>query len=157
MPIVIIALKDVHPYISFRGLEIVDNFATGHQENSSDYLVKTRVGIVVFVDHNMRVIVYWNLQGSQDHDFNIYIHARPGYAYTEENTKCRAFVGRQLKNTIQVRIIIFFANGHSLVYRKVIRIRVFILSWAIITTCFPNFIFVCGDLDFCATYRLLGY
>ena len=59
----------------------------------------------MFVDHSMGMIPYWNSQGSEDHDFNIYIHARPGYAYTEENTECRAFVNRQLEGTIKVPYI----------------------------------------------------
>lgn len=55
-----------------------------------------------YVEHRVRTIVFWNLQGAREHEFNIYIHARPGYSYTARNTKCKHFIDRQLKNPIQV-------------------------------------------------------
>ena len=69
------------------------------------------------VEHNTGTLVGSNLQGSREHEFNIYLHARPGYSYTEENTKCRFFVNRQLKNSIQVQLMeTLFENQHGLVY-----------------------------------------
>ncbi len=43
-----------------------------------------------------------NQQESQKHKYSVYIHARPGYVYTTENTQCRSFLNRQLKNSVQV-------------------------------------------------------
>jgi len=41
-------------------------------------------------------------EGSQEHEYSIYIHTKPGYVYTKETTKCDAFLDRQLKNSIPV-------------------------------------------------------
>jgi hypothetical protein len=51
-----------------------------------------------------------NQQESQKHKYSVYIHARPGYVYTTENTQCRSFLNRQLKNSVQV-CTIFLVSG----------------------------------------------
>jgi hypothetical protein len=48
----------------------------------------------------------WGFQGSQEHEYSIYIHTKPGYVYTKETTKCDAFLDRQLKNSIPVHDVI---------------------------------------------------
>lgn len=65
---------------------------------------KPKLAFLFLARHVMPLDILWEhfFEGSQDHDFSIFIHARPGYVYTEENTKCRAFVNRQLEDSIQV-------------------------------------------------------
>lgn len=43
--------------------------------------------------------LFW--QGSNS-EHSVYIHARPGFVYTQDNTKCPSFVNRQLNNSILV-------------------------------------------------------
>ena len=99
----------------------------------------------VAFEHNMRIIVCWNLQGSLGHEFNIYLHARPGYSYTKQNTKCRFFVNRQLNNSIQVQFIADYLRTIMVWYATITSYssyqnRVCRLSQAAIITDFQRFL-----------------
>jgi hypothetical protein len=41
-------------------------------------------------------------QGAGEDEYTVYIHARPGFVYTKNNTKCSAFINRQLKKPVLV-------------------------------------------------------
>lgn len=41
-------------------------------------------------------------QGAGGDEYTVYIHARPGFVYTKNNTKCSAFINRQLKKPVLV-------------------------------------------------------
>lgn len=66
--------------------------------------LKPKLAFLFLARHVMPLDILWEhfFQGSRENEFNIYIHARPGNTYTKENTKCRFFINRQLKNSIQV-------------------------------------------------------
>lgn len=84
------------------GLQIVE--VSLHATNKTRKIIQSKreLKLTRLFSIKMRNIVYWNSQGSGEHEFTIYIHARPGYSYTDKNTKCHYFVDRQLKNSIQV-------------------------------------------------------
>lgn len=59
---------------------------------------------------SFHVGVIWSVrlrvkQGAGEDEYTVYVHARPGFAYTQNNTKCSAFIDRQLKEPVLVIII----------------------------------------------------
>uniref|UniRef100_A0A7I4FRT6 Uncharacterized protein n=1 Tax=Physcomitrium patens TaxID=3218 RepID=A0A7I4FRT6_PHYPA len=66
--------------------------------------LKPKLAFLFLARHVMPLDILWEhfFERSRDHEFNIYIHARPGFSYTEENTQCSSFINRQLNNSIQV-------------------------------------------------------
>jgi len=51
----------------------------------------------------LKSVVEW--QGAGGDEYSVYIHARPGFVYTKNNTQCSSFINRQLKNPVLVQII----------------------------------------------------
>jgi len=56
----------------------------------------------------LKWVVEW--QGAGGDEYTVYIHARPGFVYTKNNTQCSSFIDRQLKNPVLVHIINFITG-----------------------------------------------
>jgi hypothetical protein len=63
-----------------------------------------KLAFLFIARHSIPLDILWEhfFLESQKHKYSVYIHARPGYVYTTENTQCRSFLNRQLKNSVQV-------------------------------------------------------
>nr|XP_024397750.1 uncharacterized protein LOC112292983 isoform X2 [Physcomitrium patens] len=94
LPLVIVAM------LKLRSWDVCDEVK---QHQISDPF-KPKLAFLFLARHFMPLDILWEhfFEESRENEFSIYIHARPGYSYTEENTMCRFFVDRQLKNPTQV-------------------------------------------------------
>ncbi|KAG0555183.1 hypothetical protein KC19_12G150600 [Ceratodon purpureus] len=64
----------------------------------------SKIAFLFLVRHQMPLDFLWEhfFQGAGEDEYTVYIHARPGYVYTKNNTKCSAFIDRQLKKPVLV-------------------------------------------------------
>ncbi|KAH9554165.1 hypothetical protein CY35_08G049700 [Sphagnum magellanicum] len=65
---------------------------------------KPKLAFMFLARESMPLDILWQhfFEGSHEHEYSVYIHARPGYVYTKTATKCHAFIDRQIKKPIQV-------------------------------------------------------
>lgn len=76
------------------------NFEFWNNSNST----KSKVAFMFIARQRMPLDVLWEhfFDGSEEHEYSVYIHASPGFSYTERNTVCRSFINRQLPNSVVV-------------------------------------------------------
>lgn len=65
---------------------------------------KPKLAFLFIARQQMPLDILWEhfFEGSEEHEYSVYIHARPGYTYTNQNTVCRSFINRQLQNSVEV-------------------------------------------------------
>nr|XP_024368912.1 uncharacterized protein LOC112279062 isoform X7 [Physcomitrium patens] len=65
---------------------------------------KSKLAFMFLTGHNMALDILWNqfFEEVEEHEYSVYIHARPGYSFSKGNTICRSFINRQLNNSILV-------------------------------------------------------
>jgi hypothetical protein len=84
-----------------------DVLLTSHRDTgSTEYRnsTKPKLAFMFLARESMPLDILWQhfFEGSHEHEYSVYIHARPGYVYTKTATKCHAFINRQIKKPIQV-------------------------------------------------------
>ncbi|KAG0583955.1 hypothetical protein M758_3G173500 [Ceratodon purpureus] len=64
----------------------------------------SKIAFLFLVRHQMPLDFVWEhfFQGAGEDEYTVYIHARPKFLYTENTTKCSAFIDRQLKEPVLV-------------------------------------------------------
>ncbi|KAJ7551081.1 hypothetical protein O6H91_07G133000 [Diphasiastrum complanatum] len=72
--------------------------------SSSTVSSKSKIAFLFLARNRLPLDIVWDnfFEGSKGGDFTIYIHARPGFVYNAETTRCRYFFNRQLNNSILV-------------------------------------------------------
>ncbi|CAK9881110.1 unnamed protein product, partial [Sphagnum jensenii] len=83
-----------------------DVLLTSHRDTgSTEYRnsTKPKLAFMFLARESMPLDILWQhfFEGSHEHEYSVYIHARPGYVYTKTATKCHAFINRQIKKPIQ--------------------------------------------------------
>ncbi|XP_024539060.1 uncharacterized protein LOC9653762 [Selaginella moellendorffii] len=66
--------------------------------------IKPKLAFLFLARNRMPLDFLWQrfFEGAKDHEFSVYIHARPGFVYNKETTDCIYFYNRQLPNSILV-------------------------------------------------------
>ncbi|KAG0626476.1 hypothetical protein M758_2G129200 [Ceratodon purpureus] len=65
---------------------------------------KPKLAFMFIARCHMPLDILWEhfFEGSEEHEYSVYIHSRPGFIFTSQNTICRSFINRQLQNSVQV-------------------------------------------------------
>ncbi|BBN13655.1 hypothetical protein MPTK1_6g05340 [Marchantia polymorpha subsp. ruderalis] len=67
-------------------------------------LAKPKLAFLYLARNQMPLDILWAhfFKGAEEHEYNVYIHARPGVVYNRKTTDCKAFYNRQIKNSVSV-------------------------------------------------------
>ncbi|KAG6554932.1 hypothetical protein Mapa_003516 [Marchantia paleacea] len=65
---------------------------------------KPKLAFLYLARNQMPLDILWAhfFKGAEEHEYNVYIHARPGVVYNRKTTDCKAFYNRQIKNSVSV-------------------------------------------------------
>jgi len=102
--LVIIVLMKLQEVVLRDTLEYPEPTFSETLQITNNNSTKPKLAFMFLARRNMPLDILWDhfFEGSREAEYSVYIHARPGYSYTKDNTDCRAFINRQLQNPIQV-------------------------------------------------------